>query len=116
MHLYQCRSESRVERLCRGELHSQGEPQYVDIKHMRVARFLTDHIATLNATDTTCGAPVRDGTKPSIVIPAVGLCVLLFVFLRMYTRLVVTKLEVGLDDWATILLAVSFYILVEASI
>ncbi|KAL3474065.1 integral membrane protein [Aspergillus californicus] len=61
-------------------------------------------LTTLNATETTCGAPIRDQTSLSIVIPAVGICAVLFVVLRVYTRLVIAKLEIGLDDWATILL------------
>ncbi|KAJ5291332.1 hypothetical protein N7478_000583 [Penicillium angulare] len=61
--------------------------------------------ATLNVTDTECGAPVRDETSISILVPAVGLCYLFFVALRLYTRLAITKLEMGWDDWATILLA-----------
>ncbi|OJZ84591.1 hypothetical protein ASPFODRAFT_34827 [Aspergillus luchuensis CBS 106.47] len=64
-----------------------------------------EELTTLNITDTTCGAPVRDRTSISILVPAVGLCFLLFVALRLYTRLVITKLEMGLDDWATIFLA-----------
>ncbi|KAL6237275.1 hypothetical protein BDW75DRAFT_204685 [Aspergillus navahoensis] len=66
---------------------------------------IKEGLTTLNVTHTTCGYPIRDGTAPSIVIPAVGLCVLLFVALRMYTRLVMTNLEVGLDDWITLVLA-----------
>lgn len=68
---------------------------------------LTDCIATLNITETKCNAPVRDHTYLSIVIPAVGLCSLVFVVLRIYTRLVVMQ-EAGLDDWLTILLGVCF--------
>ncbi|CAI7673273.1 unnamed protein product [Penicillium manginii] len=65
---------------------------------------IKEGLTTLNVTNTECGAPIRDRTSLSIVIPAVGLCVLVFVALRIYTRLVIKKLEIGLDDWATILL------------
>ncbi|KAL2820970.1 hypothetical protein BDW59DRAFT_150387 [Aspergillus cavernicola] len=61
-------------------------------------------LIALNVTNTECGAPVRDHTSLSIIIPSVGFGVILFVALRVYTRLVVTKLEMGLDDWTTILL------------
>ncbi|KAJ5974291.1 integral membrane protein [Penicillium waksmanii] len=65
---------------------------------------IKEGLTTLNVTNTECGAPIRDHTSLSIVIPAVGLCVLVFVALRIYTRLVIKKLEIGLDDWATLLL------------
>jgi hypothetical protein len=88
-------------------LHHQGGPQFVKTKHIHAVCILTNLTATLNVTNTECGAPIRDHTSLSIVIPAVGLCVLVFVALRIYTRLVLKKLEIGLDDWATILLGVS---------
>ncbi|KAJ5174937.1 uncharacterized protein N7482_000814 [Penicillium canariense] len=66
---------------------------------------IKEALTTLNVTTTACGAPIRDQTSLSIVIPAVGLWVLLFVALRILTRLVITKLEAGWDDWATILLS-----------
>ncbi|KAJ5953493.1 hypothetical protein N7454_000389 [Penicillium verhagenii] len=63
-------------------------------------------LTAVNVTDTTCGAPVRDQTSLSIVVPAVGMSVtMVLVALRLYTRLVVTNLDMELDDWATILLA-----------
>lgn len=78
-----------------------------EIKYISHDSILTNGIATINVTETTCGAPIRDHTSPSIVVPAVGLCSLVFVALRIYTRLVVMK-EAGLDDWLTILLGVCF--------
>lgn len=107
MLMHKCRSQQGVERLCCGELHCQGEPQYVSSYTQLHNCILTDCIATLNITETKCGAPVRDNTYLSIVIPAVGLCSLVFVALRIYTRLVVMQ-EAGLDDWLTILLGVCF--------
>ncbi|KAJ5679595.1 hypothetical protein N7462_007839 [Penicillium macrosclerotiorum] len=65
---------------------------------------IKESLTAVNVTDTTCGVPIRDHTSLSIIIPAVGLCVVLFVGLRIYTRLVVMKLEIGLDDIMTILL------------
>jgi hypothetical protein len=41
--------------------------------------------------------PVRDHISSIIVIPADGLGVLVFVAIRIYTRLMVMKLGVGLD-------------------
>lgn len=71
---------------------------------------LMNHIAAVNITDTTCGLPIRDQTSLSILVPAVGMSIfIVLIILRMITRLVVAKLEVGLDDWATILLGVSPY-------
>ncbi|KAL3445017.1 hypothetical protein BJX65DRAFT_282564 [Aspergillus insuetus] len=62
-------------------------------------------LTTLNVTNTECGAPIRDQTALSIVLPAVGFGALIFVAIRVYTRLAVTAPGLGLDDWATILLA-----------
>ncbi|KAL4861977.1 hypothetical protein BDV12DRAFT_56768 [Aspergillus spectabilis] len=62
-------------------------------------------LTTLNVTNTECGAPIRDQTSLSIVLPAVGFGSLVFVALRIYTRLAVTKPGLGWDDWSTILLA-----------
>lgn len=75
--------------------------------NIHAVHILTYLIATLNATKTACGAPIRDNTSPSIILPAVGLCVLLLVALRIYTRLVVSKLDANWDDWAAVLLGVS---------
>lgn len=74
---------------------------------MQTIHILTYLIATLNATKSACGAPIRDNTPPSIIIPSVGLFVLLLVALRIYTRLVVSKLDANWDDGAAILLGVS---------
>lgn len=73
---------------------------------------LMNRIAAVNITDTTCGSPIRDQTSPSILVPAVGMSIfIVLIIMRMYTRLVVAKLEVGLDDWVTILLGVSPHVL-----
>ncbi|KAH8696554.1 integral membrane protein [Talaromyces proteolyticus] len=63
-----------------------------------------DALTTVNVTNTECGVPVRDETAPSIIIPSVGFVVLLFIALRIFTRLVLTQLELGWDDWTTMLL------------
>ncbi|CRG86148.1 hypothetical protein PISL3812_03151 [Talaromyces islandicus] len=63
-----------------------------------------DGLAAVNITDTECGVPVRDNTGPSIIIPSVGFVVIIFIALRIFTRLVITKLELGWDDWTTLLL------------
>ncbi|KAJ5943472.1 hypothetical protein N7516_003640 [Penicillium verrucosum] len=66
---------------------------------------LKESLTAVNITDTTCGLPIRDQTSLSILVPAVGMSIfIVLIILRMITRLVVAKLEVGLDDWATILL------------
>ncbi|KAL2808259.1 integral membrane protein [Aspergillus granulosus] len=64
-----------------------------------------ESLTTLKVTNTECGAPIRDQTSLSIILPAVGFGALIFVALRIYTRLFVTQPGMGLDDWATILLA-----------
>jgi hypothetical protein len=80
----------------------------VKSRNMLELRILIDRIATLNVTDTTCGAPIRDQTSLSILVPAVGMSItLVLIILRVYTRLVVANLDVDLDDWATIFLGVS---------
>ncbi|QKX63842.1 uncharacterized protein TRUGW13939_11013 [Talaromyces rugulosus] len=63
-----------------------------------------DGLTTVNTTNTECGLPVRDHTALSIIVPSVGFVVVVFIVLRLFTRLVVTKLELGWDDWTTILL------------
>lgn len=70
-------------------------------------RILTDHIAAVNVTDTTCGASIRDRTSISVIVPAVGMSVtLVLIILRLYVRLVVNKLNMEKDDWATVFLGV----------
>lgn len=64
-------------------------------------------IATLNVTNTECHAPIRDKTALSIWIPVGGFFVLLFIPLRLYTRLLVTKQQLDWDDWTAIVLGVS---------
>ncbi|KAJ6095923.1 hypothetical protein N7486_006669 [Penicillium sp. IBT 16267x] len=62
-------------------------------------------LTTANVTDTTCGAPIRENTSVSVLVPAVGMSItVVLIILRLYTRLVVTKLNMELDDWATIFL------------
>jgi hypothetical protein len=74
---------------------------------MHELRILTDRIAAVNVTDTTCGAPIRDQTSLSLLVPAIGMSITLaLIILRLYTRLIVTNLDIELDDWATILLGV----------
>ncbi|KAH8700358.1 integral membrane protein [Talaromyces proteolyticus] len=63
-----------------------------------------DGLTAVNVTDTECGVPVRDDTAPSIILPSIGFIVLLFIALRIFTRLALTKLELGWDDWTTLLL------------
>ncbi|KAL3467696.1 hypothetical protein BJX64DRAFT_121549 [Aspergillus heterothallicus] len=62
-------------------------------------------LTTLNVTNTECDAPIRDQTNLSIVLPSIGFASLIFVVMRIYTRLFITQPGLGLDDWATILLA-----------
>ncbi|KAL2851549.1 hypothetical protein BJY01DRAFT_208836 [Aspergillus pseudoustus] len=62
-------------------------------------------LTTLNVTSTECGAPIRDQTSLSIILPSIGFGALIFVAIRIYTRLFITQPGLGLDDWATILLA-----------
>ena len=70
-------------------------------------RILTDRIAAVNVTDTTCGASIRDRTSISVIVPAVGMSVtLVLIALRLYARLVVNKLNMEKDDWATVFLGV----------
>ncbi|KAJ5650413.1 uncharacterized protein N7484_004136 [Penicillium longicatenatum] len=62
-------------------------------------------LTAVNVTDTTCGAPIRDQTSLSLLVPAIGMSITLaLIILRLYTRLIVTNLDIELDDWATILL------------
>lgn len=62
-------------------------------------------IATLNVTNTECGVPVRDMTRPSIIVPSVGYIVLLFLAARIYTRLVIVPgSKLGWDDWTILAL------------
>lgn len=76
------------------------------------SRFLIDRAATINVTDTKCGAPIRDQTSLSVLVPAVGMSItVVLIILRMYTRLVVKGLNVDLDDWATVFLGVGLFFL-----
>ncbi|KUL85425.1 hypothetical protein ZTR_06984 [Talaromyces verruculosus] len=62
-------------------------------------------LTTLNITNTECGVPVRDLTRPSIIVPSVGYIVLLFIASRIYTRLVmVPGHKLGWDDWTILVL------------
>lgn len=66
---------------------------------------IKETLTTLNITNTECGEPVRDLTEPSIVIPSVGYIVLLFIAVRIYTRMVlVPGSTLGWDDWTVVAL------------
>ncbi|KAJ5993578.1 hypothetical protein N7451_009302 [Penicillium sp. IBT 35674x] len=66
---------------------------------------IKEALTAVNVTDTTCGAPIRDRTSISVIVPAVGMSVtVVLIALRLYTRLVVNKLNMEKDDWATVFL------------
>ncbi|KAJ5753504.1 uncharacterized protein N7511_007657 [Penicillium nucicola] len=66
---------------------------------------IREGLTTINSTDTTCGAPIRDKTSLSVIVPAVGIGVIVvLIILRMYTTLFLKSLNIDLDDWATIFL------------
>ncbi|KAJ5913926.1 hypothetical protein N7504_002809 [Penicillium tannophilum] len=66
---------------------------------------IKEALTAVNVTDTTCGASIRDRTSISVIVPAVGMSVtLVLIILRLYVRLVVNKLNMEKDDWATVFL------------
>ncbi|KAJ5701249.1 integral membrane protein [Penicillium malachiteum] len=66
---------------------------------------MKEALTASNVTHTECGDPVRDDTSLSITVPAAGMSIfVVLLILRLYARLVVGKMEMGLDDWATIFL------------
>ncbi|KAJ5785295.1 uncharacterized protein N7503_010507 [Penicillium pulvis] len=66
---------------------------------------IKEALTAVNVTDTTCGTSIRDRTSISVIVPAVGMSVtLVLIALRLYARLVVNKLNMEKDDWATVFL------------